>query len=140
MKKIIDKRYRIHYVYGTGDSFHHEQREDDLELTWSKLKVAEENLNRINEHYEYYQRSNGDYWKWKWNEKHPTKQEEDKWLEDQKKKPWHVDPPTKYCHDYFSIRLITDAGKECIIRPPWIGYFESLISAEIIQELPRIEF
>jgi hypothetical protein len=46
--------YRIKISYQTGDSFHSEDAEDYLELTWKNIDIAKENLQRIKEHYEMY--------------------------------------------------------------------------------------
>lgn len=130
------KKYRIKYCYTTGDSFHTEDREDCLELSWNTLEAAEENLNRIKEHYELYEVINGTNYYYP--EKEPTKKEKELWIKEQKKKPWFVE--NKKFHSTNSIKLLADTGKEVQFSAPWCGYFEHLNSLEIIEDLPKVRF
>lgn len=48
-------KYQIKYSYQIGDSFGNQDVVDILELSWSNLDVAKENLQAIKEHYKMYQ-------------------------------------------------------------------------------------
>jgi len=142
--------YRIKISYRTGDSFHNEDTERTLELTWNNLDIAKENLQRIKEHYEMYKGCNNHYSK-------PTREQ---WYEQNKNKVWFVNKPKLYCissdcaiddnektkkavgkgnweyrpDSYFAeqcLYLKADNGNEMQLSAFWCGYFESLYGAEI---------
>ena len=50
----MSQKFKIKYGYQTGNSYGSESLESELELTWTNLDVAKENLKRIREHYEQY--------------------------------------------------------------------------------------
>lgn len=113
-------KYKIRYNYNTGDSFHTENNIiKELEFTWSDYDVAKANLNRIKEHYEWYQ-----------SKKSSLKDE--------------IDPTGK---DWYSgkrwdhvLYLYTDDGTKCQISAPWVGWFETLNEAEIVIVGDKISF
>ncbi len=119
--------YNIKCIYDTGDSFHNEYDvETTIEIKTTSLELAQENLKRIKEHYEYYSADKGSFeYRYDWS---GAKARIDKVLEEAKTKPWFVG-------DYnFSLKLLLDGGKEYQISACWCGYFEKLNSAEIVIE------
>jgi hypothetical protein len=105
--------------YNTGDSFHNEDNiESHLEMTWENLDVAKENLQRIKEHYKWYQDKENSHFSWK-NKGEKLAPEPE----------WH-----KGMEYDFSIKLKADNGNEMQMTAFWCGYFESLNSAEIIND------
>jgi hypothetical protein len=114
--------YKIKYVYDTGDSFHTEEGvEGILEFTWTSIDIAKENLQRIKEHYEHYKGQHSMF------DRLSKKAQKEK-LAQIKEKDW-FDAKYESC-----IKLKADNGNLCSIYPPWIGYFESLVSVEIIED------
>lgn len=118
--------YKIKYYYQTGDSFHTEDAEDILsECSWENLEIAKENLQRIKEHYEYY--------------KAMRKHEQGYFSHKRKPKApkWHNVKAD--CTDNWNLlNFKLDNGNEFQFWPPWIGYFETLYSAEIITNSNRM--
>lgn len=112
-------RYKIRYNYDTGDSFHIERNiSQELELTWSNYEVAQANLIRIKDHYDWFESKKSSF--------------ADK-----------IDPSGKdwYNEKYsICINLYTDNGTKCEIRAPWCGYFENLNEIEIIIVGDKITF
>lgn len=45
-------KYRILIKYMTGNSFHSEYREENLEISFESLEIAKENLKIIKQHYQ----------------------------------------------------------------------------------------
>lgn len=140
--------YRIKISYSTGDSNGSEDTEDYLELTWSNLDVAKENLQRIKEHNEMYEMIN--------NLRRLTTRNE--CFDKNKDKDWFVNKPKLFCissdnainekdkgkvgdgnweyridPDYAEhcINLKTDDGNIMQMRAFWVGYFELLHAAYI---------
>ena len=124
--KKEDVMYKIKYSYRTGDSFHSEDREDILdEIEWSELENAEAALERIREHYEWYESLNGYSFR-----------------RDKVKRPeWHekeVDNKDPFTNRNL-ITLKLDNGNHVQFWAPWCGYFETLYGAEIVLS-KRIRF
>lgn len=109
--------YCIKISFETGDSFSSHDEVDTLELKWEDLDVAKKNLKRIREHYEWYGKLHGLF-------VNPNEYKELK-----KKRPKFVPKEYDGC-----IELLTDKGKTVQISAFWVGYFETLYSAEIIEE------
>jgi hypothetical protein len=122
--------YIIRYNYNTGDSFHTEENiEADLD-TWHDVSIAEENLQRIKEHYEFYLASTDN-----WSYYNKDKQAQNKKIiDDAKTKEWYVNE-----YDW-CLKLKHDNGKEYQIHAPWCGYFESLNSVEIVENNPKRKY
>lgn len=138
--------YQIKVDYTTGDSFQHYDTSDIIELSWESLEIAKRNLKNIQEHYELYRSKNAYF---------PRKEVDlndcigKEWFVFEQK-PWgkaidgslhRVDKETTDTvmipDEYYAthcINLITDTGKTMQISCFWCGYFEHLISAEIIAE------
>lgn len=155
--------YRIKYNYDTGDSFHNEYGlEDYLELEFQSLLIAEENLERIREHYEMYRELNS-YDKRGTEQDILRKYSEKDWFVKRIKKAVYSDDINNYnvvgekrmkalvenkgykVVDIFdntesSIILYADNGNSFQINCPWCGYFESLNSVEITQEFKKYDF
>lgn len=139
-------KYKIKIYYTTGDSYKSYECEDLLELSWENLDIAKENLLAIKEHYDG-ARDYSDY-------------SFEKWVEINKDKFWFVDRKKLYsisrnqaiderhkdrfvgdCEyridEYMAkscIKFKTDDGNLMQIGCFWIGYFESLNKAEIVQD------
>lgn len=117
------KKYGIKVYYQTGDSFSSYEQEDMVELDWDNLDKAEEALNRIEEHYHWYEDVHNSY------RLHPKRVEEPAWHKGIK-------------YD-FTLVIPNDDGEPYQFIAPWCGYFESLHSAEIVEQkeqLPRRYF
>lgn len=114
--------YKIQYKYQTGDSFKTYDDEGMLEMVWKNLDNAKTALQRIKEHYAWYQYENRQSWSDAKEVSEPD---------------WHKGE--KY---QFTLKVMLDNGKEIKFSAPWCGYFERLHSAEIIADDPdlRIEF
>lgn len=111
--------YIIKINYNTGDSFHTEEGlEDEIDLNWTKIKIVEENLKRIKEHYE--------------------------WILSQDSYSKKIDKPKwlfrEISEHRTSINFMLDNGKEHLLSCCWLGYFNSLNFAEITIKGNRIDF
>ena len=140
--------YKIIINYETGDSFHNETCDNYLELTWTNLNVAKENLQRIKEHYEQHKQLH----------EYAQKLTADQIFLQNKNKDWFVYEPKLFCissgnaidekskkrvgdknweyraDSYYAehcIKLKTDNDDTWQISAFWCGYFETLNSAEI---------
>jgi len=113
----METLYRIKYSYYTGDSFGSEDREDVLEFEWKDLEKAKQALQRIKEHYRWYQ-SKESYWS----------------REKVEKPEWHnVNSEHVYLSgEHNLLNLEMDNGNEVQFWPPWCGYFEGLYGAKIV--------
>lgn len=109
--------YKIKVSYETGDSFHSEDVERTLEMEWQTLNGAQAALNRIQEH-----------WTW-YNATH-----KDRWGEAEKveRPKWHAEGKLYEG----SLKIDMDNGTPVLFLAPWCGYFERLYGASIIQDLP----
>jgi len=127
--------FKVKITYDTGDSFHTEEGiETELEETYTTLKRAEENLNRIKEHYEFYDTLDDYNRGWYFNDA-KKKAAMEKIIEDAKSKPWYVKN-----HPEYSLKLLLNNGRIWQISAFWCGHFERLVSAEIVVETPKIKF
>lgn len=109
-------KYRIKYVYDTGDSYHTEyNRVGYLEITWCDLDTAKDNLRKIKEHYQYYLDI----------EKASSFKEIKTIKKIASQRDWFV---KKYEACFC---LTTDKGSVVQIYAPWCGYFEKLNEVEI---------
>lgn len=140
--------YRIKVSYNTGDSERSNDTEDYLELTWTNLEIAKENLQRIKEHYTMYNSIN----------EYNPKLKAEQLFKNNLNKEWFVNKPKLYCissnnaidekdkkkvgegnweyrpdHYYaeYCLKLKTDKGTDMQINAFWCGHFEHLHSAEI---------
>jgi hypothetical protein len=160
-------KYKIKYTYDSGDSENNEyDLEGVIEISWSNSANAEQNLKRIEEHYEMYEEVEDS----RWNKK--TKQEI---LQEYQDKDWFVKklrwvaykkhtPDSWFAIDEsdveeikknpeYSVKqhideieakncliLYTDEGKKFQFWAPWCGHFERLNLAEIIVDEPRKKY
>lgn len=108
-------KYQIKYKYETGNSFGCEDSEDILEYDWNDLSNAKNALKRIQEHYMWYCNV----------ESHSREKSIEKPL-------WHNVTISDMTSIHCILNLKLDNGKEIQFWPPWIGYFEKLHGAEII--------
>lgn len=136
-------KYKIQYNYDTGDSFKTEQGLTGiLNFTWENLDIAKENLQRIKEHYNFYQVNNNTNWPEFIADKkrYETKDESNIRIENIKNnartKDWY---DGKY--DFY-LKLKMDDGIFYTTHPEWCGYFETLNYVEIISDSldMKIEF
>ena len=107
--------YTIKIYYRTGDSFHTEDTEQILEGSWDNLVILRANLERIKNHYKYYETIYG-YSLYKL----PELEEPENW---NKEYPWQI-------------TLYLDNGNEWKFHAFWCGYFETLLGAEIVEINP----
>jgi hypothetical protein len=130
--------YKIKYYYETCNSFGRQDDEGYLDLEWRDKSVAQDNLNRIREHYEYYRAIDSK----SYFSRPEKEQAAKKAIEKAEGKDWLVPTEKDYDFSHHQIVLYTDDGKPWQFWAPWCGYFESLYSAEIVQEdsRDRIEF
>jgi hypothetical protein len=122
MMENKQKRYTIKVYYRTGDSFHSEDTTTYVG-EWDNLEVAKENLQRIKEHYEYYEYREKSY---------NIPEIEKKWETKEK----NNDIPSYMIVEgqlggMLTLKLKEDNGDETKMWPPWCGYFERLYEAEI---------
>lgn len=122
-------KYKIKITYDTGDSFKTERGlEEFIEGSWQNLDIVTENLNRIKEHYEYYELCTGyNFGK--------SEKEVGRLIKEYENKEWYAG----HANDcVYSLKLLLDDGTEYTVSAyQWCGYFESLVGAEIVQELPK---
>ena len=126
LKESVELKIQIDYV--TGDSFSHEDKTEEFDLVWSDMRIAKQNLKAIQEHYSLYLLLNK-------NTDASEKQKAEA-LSKAKNKFWFVD--NSYWE--YSLNLKEDNGESVKIDVHWIGYFESLTSAEIILANTKIKF
>lgn len=120
-------KYSIRYDGTTGDSFGSSEMSGNLEVTWDNLEIVKENLRRIRDHYEFYNKQNSHYWQ-------VSKDQIAQERVEAAGRPWFVD-----CvhHFYHSVKLLADNGKEFVYHAPWCGYFESLGSIKMVLTEPN---
>lgn len=116
--------YEIHIEYITGDSFGSYNEKSKIELSWQNLDVAKENLQRIKSHYLYYQELNSTL-------KYSKKEIKDL-VERHKNCPWFV--KDKHNSEYNLYLKLDDGTEHKYSANEWVGYFERLLSAEIIAD------
>src|SRR4051812_12887020 len=77
-------KFRIKVYYSTGDTFSTEEKEEYLDPTWESEAVADENAQRIEDHYQFYEaKSDRRYF---WDRKENKRK--DKLAEDAPKQVW----------------------------------------------------
>ena len=103
---------RIKIDYRTGDSFGSHDEIGYVDLEWSNIEKANESLQRIKNHYEYFQNNSDVYRKPKG--------------EIPKGVVWENE------HRVIMLELISDDGSPYLYSPFWVGYFEKLYSAKIV--------
>lgn len=111
-------KYEIKVCYSTGDSFHTEDTSTVLEMTWNSRDNAKLALQRIKEHWQWYECEHK-HMSGTWNDKLK------KYVKPHEPS-WHIGL------DDHSILLMLDNGNDVKFAAPWCGYFESLQSVEII--------
>lgn len=109
-------KYKISVEYQTGDSNNSYRTSDDIAIEFTDLQCAKNALKRIEEHY-------------KWTEylEYPAyreKVEMPKWLENEK--------IPKGMEAYRMIFELEN-GSKYVFMPMWVGYFESLHKASIVE-------
>ena len=125
-------KHKIKIWYTTGDSFGSQDRDEILEMEWDNLDIAKANLKRIKEHYIRYKVDNDFYGKKGYYYK--SLSPEDKLIYDTKKTRDWYSTPEGWDNYHYSICLKADNGNDWIISPFWVGYFETLNSAQIISD------
>ncbi len=125
-------KYSIKIEYTTSDSFNPPRRQvENLELRWTNIDIAKENLIRINEHFTYYEAQDRFY----------LKAQKEEITAKSKNQPWYYKEGKAHEAESY-LYLKKDDGTEHRICAFWIGYFERLIAAEIVIDMSdmRIEF
>ncbi len=120
--------YNIKALYTTSDSFNPPSEvETIIELKTEDEALAKQNLARLKAHYEYYNANNKlNSFSARYNPE--VKKKLETIIKEARNQPWFVD---KYD---FSVKLLLDNGKEYQIHAPYCGYFERLISLEIVTD------
>ena len=103
--------YTIEVSYTTGDSFHTEERTEILDYVWHSLDMCEASLDRLKNHYEYYQKYC--------------------YSMDKVKNPLPVGVGWDKEWRLILLEFISDTGKTFNYSPSWCGYFECLHSAQV---------
>lgn len=114
----MDNRYKIKFIYDTGDSF---STQDGvvgyIDYEFSSLGLAKQALARMKEHY---------LWRLS---------EESAWREDSKPVPNWYKPKSKrksMTSDWYFNTMGNDEEEVWLYGGTYLGYFETLVSAEII--------
>jgi len=123
--------YGIKIIYDTGDSFHHEYDvEHMLNLKWKDIEKAKKALKDIEDHYSCYMICNK-----KW---YAGENEMMNAREKAMKSPWcsNVCKENSSHRDYwnYSLMLENDDGERVNEHCDWVGYFESLVGADIVED------
>lgn len=107
--------YNILIKYETGDSFNSYNEEDVVGHMWSDIEKAKQSLQRIKNHYEYYQKT------------------DTVWYD---KKPKNLPEGVGWDYELKMVTLlvVNDNGEEVRINDFWCDYFDTLHSAEIVLE------
>lgn len=115
------KTYKIEITYDTGDSFHQEYGvKSTLPILWNDLSKAKQAIKDIEEHYHYVMIME--------REVNAGKKERATTKAIAEKKPWF-----NKTYPTVSILLENDEGKRENHSSFWTGYFESLVSADILE-------
>ncbi len=108
-------KYKIEIQYHTGDSFHSYDAEQFLPGDWENHDIIRENIKRIREHYEWFERNHGRTYHFE----NKTKISEPEWHKGKLE---------------YTITLKLDNGIEYDQSVFWCGYFESLLGAKAIAQ------
>ena len=126
-------KYKIKITYDTGNSFRKEEGKIDfLDLEFTDLEIAKDNLRRIKEHYLAYMLIKNE---WDIREKDRKREiikaESQDWYVSGRNGEWE-----------YIINLFNNKGETVQEQVFWAGYFESLVCAEIVSddEGMKIEF
>ena len=121
--------YKIEVTYDTGDTFHqeHDVRSVVDELEWKSLTKAKKALKDIENHYKCYMME-----KKEWN---AGKEDKEKARKTAMRSKWCSNTSNSgmerdYWH--YSLMLEGDDGVRKNVYCNWVGYFESLVGAEVI--------
>ncbi len=112
--------YKIIVNYYTGNSFYSEDCSTTIDYNWQNLDVVKENVYRIKQHYEMYEKLN-DY-----------RTPKTEILPQYTEKPWFVNSQ-KYGWDVYeySVNLLLDDRSSFVYSTQWCGYFEGLYDISI---------
>ncbi len=112
--------YKIEVFYRTGDSYNSYDTSTVLEMEWKNIDNAKNALQRIKEHYAWYQFTNDPLYMKRKKADEPM---------------WHKGLEYDFC-----LSFVLDNGKEVMFSAPWVGYFEDLHSAKILSDDSDMEF
>jgi hypothetical protein len=116
--------YVINIYYRTGDSFHTVETEDLIGCAWHDLNLAKQSLKEIKEHYNFITD----------HECLRTKTAIKKAVKKAKQFNWCIKQTNDMFDIQYNIMLECDDGKRRKVHVFWYGYFEQLLSAEIVIE------
>lgn len=111
--------YTIRITYETGDSFGSSTEEDEIPMLWCNLDTAQLALESIKEHKEAFEHIRKTRYKAEEDEVRIRYEASSFW--------WDYDSPE------YSLMLFDDTGRLQKVHAFWIGYFENIKVAEIIQ-------
>ena len=122
--------YGIEITYDTGDSFHQEHDvKHMLGMTWKNMDKAKQALKDIEDHYKVYMICSKE-----WN---AGKNDIQKARRKAMKSPWCscICEEKSSNRDYwqYSLLLENDEGERVDEHCAWVGYFESLVGADIVE-------
>ncbi|NTW90750.1 MAG: hypothetical protein HGA35_02255 [Erysipelotrichaceae bacterium] len=122
--------YTIKITYDTGDSFNRYDGETEMVGKWKSKELATENAKRLAEHYDIYKRCSSNHW----GDDCLTEKEA---IDIIKTKEWcPIIEEKSHSREYLmlhSIMLKLDDGSAFQFgTSTWCGYFESLVSIEVV--------
>jgi len=131
--------YTIKVNYRTGSSFSTEECEDTIGLCWNNVELARKALLALKEHYELY--SDLDRYG------HNQKTDQDiynivktkYWYKkaDKTNNKWYT--PVRDWYNYCAVEM-DDGSFRRIPTNMWCGYFETLYTAELVNENDKVTF
>lgn len=129
-KFYLIMQYEIRYDYRTGNTFGSEDLMDQLLGEFPTLEVAQRNLDRIKEHYEFYEKidetKSGRFSDKSWKE---LQKEVESLEEKRSKKDWYY---KDYPNGYINLEVEDGKFEKYSIR--WCGYFETLYAVRVKQK------
>lgn len=126
--------YTIKVTYRTGDSFNTYTEENEINLSWENISLAKQCLINIKEHYDIYRKDS----------EARNENDTNACYKDVLSKDWCRDKKIRKSDIFYSsLHAECDDGEwRRVSAGMWIGYFETLESAEVvgIDKDMKIEF
>jgi hypothetical protein len=111
--------YKIEVLYETGDSFGYSSASCTLPFEWEEKSAAKETLKRIKEHADWYHSKKTSYL---------DELPQPEWL-----RPIYKSSTRLSSYECFLWVILDDGSEESYYASCYTGFFESFISAEIIE-------
>lgn len=120
--------YKIKIYYHTGDSFRSYDTTGYVDMSYYNVETAKENLKRIRDHYKFVN-DRKSYISTMLGKK------EEEAMEEAKKQPWFVPDRNFGMYNFeLQLNLLDDLGNNHPHTGFWLGYFEHLISGEVVAD------